>query len=68
MFRTTAKEEVFFDLFINTATDTCKAAELLEDLMVNYVNVKDKIDAIEQVEHKCDIHVHKMLEQLNRSL
>lgn len=67
MFRTTAKEEVFFDLFINTATDTCKAAELLEDLMVNYVNVKDKIDAIEQVEHKCDIHVHKMLEQLNRS-
>jgi hypothetical protein len=67
MFRITSKEEVFFDLFVDTATDTCKAAKMLEDLMVNYVNVKDKIDAIEQIEHKCDGHVHKMLEQLNRS-
>lgn len=67
MFRITAKEEVFFDLFVDTATDTCKAAKLLEDLMNNYVDVKDKIDAIEDVEHKCDGHVHKILEQLNRS-
>lgn len=67
MFRITAKEEIFFQLFENTAEDICNAAELMEDLMVNYVNVEDKINAIEEIEHKCDGHVHKVLEQLNRS-
>ena len=67
MFRITAKEGVFFDLFVATAVDTCKAAKQLEELMSNYVNVEEKINALEEIEHRCDGHVHKMLEQLNRS-
>jgi uncharacterized protein len=67
MFRITAKEGVFFDLFVDTAADTCKAAKMLNELMENYVNVNDKIKAIEELEHKCDGHVHKMMEHLNRS-
>jgi predicted phosphate transport protein (TIGR00153 family) len=35
--------------------------------MVNFVNVEEKINSIEEIEHKCDGHVHKVLEQLNRS-
>lgn len=67
MFRMTSKEGLFFDLFVDTATDTCQSAKLLEDLMISYTNVNEKIRAIEETEHKCDGHVHKMLELLNRS-
>lgn len=67
MFRMTAKEAIFFDLFTDTAEDTCKAAKMLEDLMKDYVRIPEKVRAIEEIEHKCDGHVHKMLEHLNRS-
>jgi uncharacterized protein len=67
MFRITAKEGIFFDLFVATAEDTCIAAKKLEELMENYTNINEKINAIEEIEHKCDGHVHKMLEHLNRS-
>ncbi len=67
MFRMTAKEAIFFDLFSDTAADTCKAARMLEELMRNYTDISEKVRAIEEIEHKCDGHVHKMLEHLNRS-
>jgi uncharacterized protein Yka (UPF0111/DUF47 family) len=44
--------------------DTCKAAERLEDLMLNYIDIETKIAAIEVIEHVCDNHVHNMMEQL----
>ncbi|MCX7921406.1 MAG: DUF47 family protein [Clostridia bacterium] len=67
MFRVTRKEEIFFDFFVSTADSACKAAEMLADLMTNYVNVQDKIKRIEETEHACDKQVHKILEQLNKS-
>lgn len=67
MFRVTRKEEKFFDLFVETAEQTCKAAVMLEDLMEKYLNVHGKVKAIEDVEHACDRNVHNMLEQLNKS-
>ncbi len=67
MFRFTAKERIFFDLFSQTAEDTCKAAKMLEELMKDYTDVTKKVTAIEEMEHKCDEHVHNMLEHLNRS-
>jgi predicted phosphate transport protein (TIGR00153 family) len=67
MFRITAKEEIFFDLFVETADATCKAAQMLEDLMNNYTDVNQKIKAIEEKEHQCDQHIHNIFEQLNKS-
>ncbi len=67
MFRITPKEEIFFDLFVETAKNTCRSAEMLEDLMVNYVSVNDKIKQIEEIEHECDQNVHNILKQLNKS-
>lgn len=67
MFRVTAKEEVFFDLFVETAKNTSKSADMLKELMTNYVNVNEKIKAIEETEHECDQHVHGILKQLNKS-
>ncbi|MCX7711205.1 MAG: DUF47 family protein [Clostridia bacterium] len=67
MFRITRKEEIFFDLFVETSENSCKAAKMLEELMRNYTRVNDKIQAIEDCEHECDQQVHKILEQLNKS-
>lgn len=67
MFRITAKEEMFFDYFIETCEITCKAANLLDDLTNNYVNVNEKIASIEETEHACDNSVHKILNELNKS-
>ncbi|MDP4094190.1 MAG: DUF47 family protein [Bacillota bacterium] len=67
MFRVTSREEIFFDLFVETANNVCRSADMLEELMINYVNVNEKIKAIEETEHECDQHVHDILKQLNRS-
>ena len=67
MFRITSKEEIFFDMFVEAAENGCKAAGLLHDLITKYVNIDEKIRSIEEVEHECDVLVHKILKQLNRS-
>jgi uncharacterized protein len=67
MFRVTSKETIFFSMFLYTAKLISTTAEMLQDLMVNYVNVNEKIKAIEEKEHECDISVHNILKQLNRS-
>lgn len=67
MFRITRKEEIFFDMFVETVENSCKAAKMLVDLMKEYTNVNSKIKAIEDVEHECDQYVHKILAQLNKS-
>lgn len=67
MFRITSKEEKFFDLFVETTESICEAAEKLEELMTNYVDINAKIAAIEEIEHKGDHQVHNIFEQLNKS-
>lgn len=67
MFRITAKEELFFDLFVEAAQASCKAAEMLAKLMNNYTDIHEQIKAIEEVEHEGDLHVHRILQQLNKS-
>lgn len=67
MFRITSKEEIFFDLFVDTAKNIHKTAKFLEELMNNYSNVNEKIKTIEECEHECDERVHNILEQLNKS-
>jgi len=67
MFRITKKEEIFFDMFVDTAESTCKAADLFEELLHNYNDVEKKVLAIEKVENECDKKVHAILDQLNKS-
>lgn len=67
MFRITRKEEIFYDMFVETAEYACKAAEMFEELMLNYVDVEKKVAAIEKIENDCDRQVHTILEQLNKS-
>jgi len=67
MFRITSKEALFFDLFIQSAQCSCMASEKLEKLMNNYTEIDQQIKFIEELEHEGDHHVHRILEQLNRS-
>lgn len=67
MFRITQKEEIFFDMFVKAADKSCQAAKLLDDLVTDYVCVDKKIDAIEEIEHECDLLVHDIMKQLNKS-
>ncbi len=67
MFKTSKKEEIFFDMFSETAETTLKAARALDELVKNYVNVDKKINAIEEIEHECDNQIHKIMQQINKS-
>ena len=67
LFRVTRKEEIFFDLFVETVDLACQAAKKLNDLIQDYSDVDRKIDEIQAIEHNCDIKVHNIVEQLNRS-
>ncbi|HEX2939070.1 MAG TPA: DUF47 family protein [Ruminiclostridium sp.] len=67
MFKTTKKDLIFFDLFSVVMDDTCKAAEILQDLFTNFNDIDDKISGIEKLEHSCDRTIHDIIEHLNRS-
>lgn len=67
MFKTTSKDLIFFDLFSVVMDDTCKAADILNDLFTNYSEIDSKIQAIEKLEHSCDRTIHDIIEHLNRS-
>jgi len=67
MFRVTRKEEIFFDMFVSTADLACSAAAKLNDLINNFTDVDKKIDAIQEIEHNCDISVHDIVQQVNKS-
>jgi predicted phosphate transport protein (TIGR00153 family) len=67
MFRVTRKEEVFFDLFVETTDYACLAATKLNDLVNNYTDVSRKIEEIKTIEHECDQVFHNIMHQLNKS-
>lgn len=67
MFKTTNKDLIFFDLFSVVMDDTCKAADILNDLFTNFTEIDSKIQAIEKLEHSCDRTIHDIIEHLNRS-
>lgn len=67
MFKKAGRDRNFFDLFEETAVKICETAQMLYDLMTNYVDIDRKIGAIEENEHNCDIQVHKILQLLNRT-
>lgn len=67
MFKTTKRDLVFFDLFSSVMDDTCRAAQLLEELFRDHRDVERGISQIEDLEHDCDKIIHDLIEHLNRS-
>lgn len=65
MLRVTKKEAIFFKYFSEMIDMAYEAAIGLEDLMVNYSDVEIKVKAITEIEHRCDLQVHLILQKLN---
>ena len=61
------REDVFYDLFDETIDKALEAAHLLDDLMNDYTDITRKIAHLKDIEHECDMHVHKIMKALNAS-
>ena len=61
------KEDVFFDLFIETSAKVIIVGETFMDLVHNYENVEDKVSNLKVLETDCDMQAHKILKKLNES-
>lgn len=62
-----SKEKSFYDMFVDTSKKSCEAAQMLYELMTNYTDVDAKVNAIEQLEHECDLQVHNIMKNLNKT-
>jgi len=61
------KEDVFFDLFIESSAKVITVGETFLDLVHNYENVEDKVSNLKVLETDCDMQAHKILKKLNES-
>ena len=67
MFGLKKKEDVFFDLFIESSAKVIIVGETFLDLVHNYENVEDKVSNLKVLETDCDMQAHKILKKLNES-
>lgn len=61
------KEDIFFELFAESATKVVAVGEAFMDLVKHYENVPEKVARIKEMETECDMQVHKILKKLNSS-
>jgi len=65
MFRLIPREEKFFDLFEQQATNIVAAARVLQELVQDYSNAKAKAEEVKDLEHAGDTLTHEMVKRLN---
>lgn len=61
------REEVFFPLFEESASNMVKAAQCLKELVDNCKDVEQKVNEITEIEHQGDLITHKIMAQLHRT-
>jgi len=61
------REEVFFPLFEESASNMVKAARCLKELVDNWNGVEQKVNEITELEHQGDTITHKIAAQLHRT-
>ena len=67
MFKPKKNDQIFFELFTNVISDTCEAAQKLDELFNDLTDFDKKILELESYEHKCDRTVHRLIEHLNHT-
>ncbi len=62
------KDGNYFDTFVELAGYSCKAADLLKNIMDNYtvVNLPQKMREMHEIEHSGDEARHRMIKKLSR--
>ncbi len=68
MFGLRHKEERFYDLFSDSAGLVCKAAKVLEEIMVAPETLPDKMKELTEIEHQGDEVTAAIINRLNQTL
>jgi len=60
------KDNYYFDTFVELVNYSCKAADLLNEIVNNYdaSKLKAKMTEMHTIEHTADVERHKMMEKL----
>ncbi len=66
-FRLIPREEKFYSDFQALADELQRGARLLEEMLFPDPPAWDKADEIKEVEHKCDVLTHQIIQRLNRT-
>jgi predicted phosphate transport protein (TIGR00153 family) len=65
MFNLIPKEVRFYDYFEQQSALSVKAAELLHQLVHNFVDARAKMHQIKEIEHQADLVTHEVVRKLN---
>jgi predicted phosphate transport protein (TIGR00153 family) len=66
-FRLIPREEKFYSDFQALGDELKRGGRLLEDMLAPERPAWDKADEIKEVEHKCDVLTHEIIQRLNRT-
>lgn len=67
MFNLNPKDDKFYDMFIDEAKNVEKAAVILSEALGDLENKTVYVARVEELEHKGDETVHRLIEELNNS-
>lgn len=67
MFNLNPKDDKFYDMFIDEAKNVEKAAIILSEALGDLENKTSHVARVEELEHKGDEIVHRLIEELNNS-
>lgn len=67
MFKLLNREHTFFDLFNKSAQNCLRTAQVLDDLLCNFVDVPNKVRQMKNLEHQGDELTHQMLDYLAKT-
>ena len=67
MFRLLPREDKYFDMFNNMASQMTECALLLQKLFSDFDNRVAYADKIKEVEHNCDLLTHEIVKKLNQT-
>ena len=67
MFNLNPKDDKFYDMFIDEAKNVEKAAVILSEALGDLENKTSHVARVEELEHKGDEIVHRLIEELNNS-
>ncbi|MGB0909288.1 MAG: DUF47 domain-containing protein [Nitrospirales bacterium] len=67
MFNFIPREEAFFDLFQQAASNMIEGSRQLKELMENFDNAPERVKLIKDVEHQGDSLTHDIVRKLNKT-
>lgn len=67
MFRLIPRETKFFRMFADVSRNVTEGARLLQDILQNPVDLGDRLDRLQEIEHRGDELTHAIITTLNQT-